>query len=60
MTYDYEIKRVPAVGAGGLEDTLQKASATNWEVFAILPAGATADAPLSGEYFLVVIRRHTQ
>ena len=50
--YDYEIRRIKATD---LEKTLE--GLAGWEVFAIVPTGASLNAPLTGEYFLVVARR---
>jgi hypothetical protein len=52
--YDWEIRKVTAAK---LETTLEAVSASDWEVFAILPAGEDSTAQLTGEYFLVVARR---
>ena len=52
--YDYKIRRIPAPK---LEETLEELSATEWEVFAIVPTGENIKAPLTGEQFLVVGRR---
>jgi hypothetical protein len=52
--YDYEIRRIKAAE---LEHTLEKLSESDWEVFAIVPAGEDIKAPLTGEQFLVVGRR---
>lgn len=51
--YDYSIRRIKAQE---LESTLQGLS-ENWELVSIVPTGATINAPLIGEYFLVIIRR---
>lgn len=50
---NWEIRRV---SRAELEDTLQKVPAP-WQVFAILPSGPDASGPLTGEYFLIVLRR---
>lgn len=46
--YDWEIRRTDATH---LETSLEAASANGWDMFAILPAGETANAPLTGEFF---------
>jgi hypothetical protein len=51
--YDYEIKRIKAQE---LEATLQNIPA-QWELVTVVPTGATISAPITGEYFLVIVRR---
>jgi hypothetical protein len=51
--YDYEIKRIPAKA---LEDTLQNLPGA-WELVSVVPTGATLGAPITGEYFLVIVRQ---
>jgi hypothetical protein len=52
--YDYEIKRIKAQE---LEDVLQKYTGTKWELVTVVPTSATLTGPLTGEYFLVIVRR---
>lgn len=55
--YDYEIRRVKATD---LERGLEGMSNSNWELVTIVPTGETMNAPLTGEYFLIVARRPRQ
>jgi hypothetical protein len=55
--YDYEVRRIKATE---LEPRLERLSDTNWELVTIIPTGETLNAPLTGEYFLIVARRPRQ
>ena len=52
--YDYEIRRIKAQE---LEMTLEKYTGTKWELVTVVPTGPTLGAPITGEYFLVIVRQ---
>ena len=52
--YDYQIKRIAAIE---LEKVLENYTGEKWELVAVVPTGPTDQAPLTGEYFKVIVRR---